>query len=1136
MYNISFYKKPFGLILLLLSMVSANAQITSNSFASRVDFGTGNPSLPVDVYVGDLDGDNKPDLVSANQALNTITAFRNLTTTGVINSFSFNNAGSFVTAAGPTSIYGDDIDGDGKIDLFVSNFSANSISVFRNTSSLGSINFATRIDYAVGVNSGPIITADLNGDGIKEVINSNFGNNTISIHRNLSTSGSVLLQTPRIDIAASGTANQARELIADDLDGDGKVDLAVVYYNGFVSLFRNTSTLTTISFASSVNLLGVNLNAGISSGDIDNDGKKDLVVSSYNSGLLLVYKNNSTVGSLSFSAFTSFNTGASNNQPHGNALIDIDNDGRLDLAFTRRNASSVSFFRNFGTTGTINSNTFANRIDYPTSTDPIMVRFVDVDGDNKPDMITNNSGGNQLSVFKNQSTASTGLIAWYPFNGNAGDSSGFGNHGTVVGATLTSDRNGNPNLAYNFNGSGHVINIPTSSSLRPQNRITIATWIRPEAKLTAGWNILLTYRNSNSATPFNSYAIATFSGAPYINRWAFMLSSSLNNLDNEVTTKNSKMDNIWHHMATVYDGQKMMIYINGVLDSAVNINLGNIVYNNISFSIGNYTPVANTNYTGSIDDLRIYDRALSANEIRALAGLDTSIVYYSKSSGNLNQLSTWGTNTDGSGTSPLSFDSTRVTYRVQNNASPTIGGTWRLGSNSTVVLGDGTNSFNLFMSSMDSLFADSIHLNNTITVTVGGHLATTKLTAQPGTTVQYISASSQILAAGTYENLVVSGSTKQLSANTIVSNNLAMVASINCATFNLTLGTSSTNRGTLNRSAGTIIGAFSRWFNNTTNTSTTGLFPVGTATRYAPVTVEFTTAPTAGGRVTVDFVNTNPGNIGLPLVDFGFGFVFIDKAANDGFWRITNSTITGGTFSLSLVANNFAGVTDFTLLRTIRRNSGGAWSLQGNPITPTGSNVAATVVRTSLTSINGEYTVGGDQSINPLPVKWGPIFVRKSASDVIDVSWVTLQEINADKFIVQRSSDGKTWENRGEIKAVGNSLVKNNYRFNDAINTNDPVYFYRIKQFEVSGDYDYSKVVSIQLNGELNTEQEFTIYPNPANQSVFVTGLTGVAIIFDITGKQIMEINHNGYADISNLRPGIYFIRSNEKSIRLVKQ
>ena len=72
----------------------------------------------------------------------------------------------------------------------------------------------------------------------------------------------------------------------------------------------------------------------------------------------------------------------------------------------------------------------------------------------------------------------SGLVGYWPFNGNANDESGNGNNGTVNGATLTSDRNGIPNRAYNFEGLNNYIDILSFNSSKIKNDFSISTWIR----------------------------------------------------------------------------------------------------------------------------------------------------------------------------------------------------------------------------------------------------------------------------------------------------------------------------------------------------------------------------------------------------------------------------------------------------------------------------------------------------------------------------------------------------------------------------------------------------------------------------------------------------------------------------------
>ena len=76
-----------------------------------------------------------------------------------------------------------------------------------------------------------------------------------------------------------------------------------------------------------------------------------------------------------------------------------------------------------------------------------------------------------------QSWLTNGLIAYYPFNGNANDESGNGNNGTVTAATLALDRFGIANAAYAFDGASSMITAPDSPSLRIPGDITVACWV-----------------------------------------------------------------------------------------------------------------------------------------------------------------------------------------------------------------------------------------------------------------------------------------------------------------------------------------------------------------------------------------------------------------------------------------------------------------------------------------------------------------------------------------------------------------------------------------------------------------------------------------------------------------------------------
>jgi hypothetical protein len=175
---------------------------------------------PVEVYHGDLDGDGKPDLAVTNYTNGYISVFRNTSTLGTISFASRVDfpSGSFV---GGGEIY--DIDGDGKLDIvFVPFFEG--VAVLRNTSTIGVIDgssFAPRVAFDVGPNPFPFAIGDLDGDGKPEISVANAaGTNTMSIIRNLSTPGSVSF-APKVAFPTDGAVTVS----IGDIDGDGKLDL-----------------------------------------------------------------------------------------------------------------------------------------------------------------------------------------------------------------------------------------------------------------------------------------------------------------------------------------------------------------------------------------------------------------------------------------------------------------------------------------------------------------------------------------------------------------------------------------------------------------------------------------------------------------------------------------------------------------------------------------------------------------------------------------------------------------------------------------------------------------------------------------------------------------------------------------------
>ena len=375
--------------------------ITSSTFETKVDFAENSPAS---IAIGDLDRDGKPDLAVTNFSGNSVSVFRNTSISGSITNSSFAAKVDFATGNYACDVMIGDLDGDGQPDLAITNGNSNTVSVFRNTGTSGSItssSFATKVDFATGNAPNRIVIGDLDGDGKPDLALTNDVSNTISVFRNTSTSGSITGSAfaTKVDFATGSTPYG---IAIADLDGNGKPDLAAVS-NGsnIVSVFRNTSvsgSITSTSFASKMDFATGSAPAGIAVGDLDGDSKPDLVVTNTGSNTVSVFQNTSTSGSITFAARVDFTT---DNHPDGIAISDLDGDGKVDLAVTNQNSNTISVFRNMSVSGTITSSSFATKMGFAIGNQSWTIAIGDLDGDGKPDLSASNWNSNTVSILRN---------------------------------------------------------------------------------------------------------------------------------------------------------------------------------------------------------------------------------------------------------------------------------------------------------------------------------------------------------------------------------------------------------------------------------------------------------------------------------------------------------------------------------------------------------------------------------------------------------------------------------------------------------------------------------------------------------------------------------------------------------------
>jgi trimeric autotransporter adhesin len=375
------------------------------TFATKTDFTSG--TNPLSIAIGDIDGDGKPDMIATNIGSNTISVYRNTATSGSVNAGSFAAKVDFATGNQPYSVAVGDLNGDGKLDLVVGNYASNTVSVFKNTAIAGTISassFAAKVDFATGTNPISVTIGDLDKDGKPELVTANFYSGTVSVLRNLIASGSISGASfaAKVDFAA-GTHPYCVAL--GDIDGDGKREMVVANQgSASVSVFRNTATpgsVTSASFAAKVNFATGTNPYSVAIGDIDGDGKMDLAIANYTSNTVSVLRNTSVSGAITAASFASkidFTTGTS---PYGVSMGDIDGDGKVDLAVVNSGSATVSVFRNTATSGAITGGSLATKVDMITGSSPRSLAIGDMDGDTRPDIVVANLTANTVSVIRN---------------------------------------------------------------------------------------------------------------------------------------------------------------------------------------------------------------------------------------------------------------------------------------------------------------------------------------------------------------------------------------------------------------------------------------------------------------------------------------------------------------------------------------------------------------------------------------------------------------------------------------------------------------------------------------------------------------------------------------------------------------
>ncbi|MDX2197125.1 MAG: LamG-like jellyroll fold domain-containing protein [Cytophagales bacterium] len=656
-----------------------NTSTGTISFAAPISIAHG---VTGTLNLTDVDADGMLDIVMSSRTSgpydNKIYLFRNVSSPG---SIIFQPAMNYATAGfemGRLEL--GDINNDNRLDIASGNhYSAGngtSFSVFQNNHTIvgafAAASFANRVDVSNAALSRPseTIVVDFDGDGKADIAtlnNQGLGNGpaNLNIFRNLNTGGALSVSDFAAPVTYGLTGNPyGINLRSLDWNNDGKPDLVVLGGNTIVSIYTNASSIGAISFTLETSLAANDLlqEGAFALADIDGDGKVDILnapTSGAQVGNFTIVKNKST-GVISFDAPLTFDGLA---ETRGLAVRDLNNDGVPEIIQVHGSAStSLSYYQlaprptltSISVPGTaLCAGTQYLAYGSPQGTfnagNEVIVELSDAAGDFTAPIFLNSFAGagaltpfnlfvtipgnaiegtnyklrarttnpvssilgfQTLTVTNVNIDLTTGLVAYYPFNGNANDASGNGNNGVVNGATLATDRLGNANGAYYFDGETNFIETNIGSGFT--DKITLSSWFKTSGQFIGRDPGIIANRSSTfNETGFN----ITNNG-----QTIFLIDDASANSTN-IVSPFFYNDGKWHQITGVYDGTQMKLYLDNILVGTQSLS-SNISMSS-TFRIGHDDEPSATYPTrrffeGLIDDIRIYNRALSDAEVAAL--------------------------------------------------------------------------------------------------------------------------------------------------------------------------------------------------------------------------------------------------------------------------------------------------------------------------------------------------------------------------------------------------------------------------------------------------------------------------------------------------------------------------------------
>ncbi|WP_196292754.1 T9SS type A sorting domain-containing protein [Hymenobacter ruricola] len=1049
----------------------------TGSFGAVTTFGTG--SQPCGIAVADVNGDGQPDIITANNGDDTVAVLLG-TGTGTFGPFTAFGTGSGST---PYGVAVADVNGDGNPDLLTANSDTNKAGVLLGT---GTGSFGSVRTYSAGPNSIPfdIAVGDVNNDGKLDLLTANAGSDTVGMLLGTGTG-----TFGPVTALSTGSGSEPWGVVAADVDGDGRLDLLTANNSAYTTgvLLNTTPVLATRTFLPVTNTSSGNSPRGVAVADVNGDGKLDLLTANYGNstaGVLL------GTGTGSFGAVTTFSSGGG--LPRAIAVADVNGDGKPDLLTANNSISSNSVGVLLGTgTGSFGA---ATTFSAGGNSAPRGLAVADVNGDGKPDVLTANYGTDAVGVLLGTGTGSFGAVSTYSTGSNSQPR----------------------DLAVaDVNGDGKL-DVLTANLFNNTVGVLLGTG-------TGSFGAVTAFSTGSGSTPYD-IAVADVNG----------------------------------------DGQLDALTVNaGNGTAGVLLGTGTGSFGAVStYSTGGSSTyalaVADVNGDGQLD-------LLTAN-----SSSGTASVLLGTGTGSFGAAATYST-----GTNSLPFDI--AVADVNGDGKPDLLTANSNSGTAGVLLG----GLDLVVSTTTGIYADALYTSFTVTSTGVGTLAS-PISVAGSTTVQsggvlndgcfvLSGPGSFTLAAGgtlgicSAQGISSSGSTGAVQvtgtrtfdadARYTYNGSAAQVtgtglpATVRALTLSNGAGLTLTDDVTAT-SAVALTGGVLRTGSNALTLGPTATLSED-ADGYATGTVQTTrNLSTAGTTQTFGGLGLTltPSSSRLPgstLVVRTTGTARTGAGTSQSVKRVFDiqpAVRTGLNVALALTVRDDErnGIAAANLRLFKSDNAGTTWQPQkaATLATTAASGSQPTTHTASLSGISNFslWTLGN--AANPLPVELATFTAQAQGTGAL-LQWTTASELNNAGFEVESSADGARFARLGTVAGAGSSTQAHTYAFVDehVARYAAPLVYYRLRQVDLDGTASYSPVRTVAVG----PQAKLALFPNPVTQATTLTGAQpdDAVTVFDALGRQVLAATADaaGKAALTlpqGLATGVYVVRVGSQALRLV--